>query len=369
MPYIDASYYQHDRDRQALAALKAVPGFTPLLKAIMKVYDERVTFITTKSTHVEITPHQLSEYYDMVPPICEKLGIDVPTLYLSGDGEVNAYTMNENSPIIIMNTGTLQNCSKETIRAIFAHECGHIASHHVLYTTMGQLIMDGVAELLPGVGALASVGLQAAFLSWSRASEYTADRAAAIALGSAEPVEKMCVEIAGGWNDLDIDVDTELFMNQALEYEQAIQGSKLNKAFEVILHLLEGDHPLNAYRALEIRRWCATEEFENMQRYLRGEQAAVPAPVQQPMPQVAQTDPGMSSPMQQVAQPDPGMSAPMQQVAQPDPGMSAPMQQVAPDAGAIPGAGAPMGGGFCENCGTPLKVGQRFCKACGSPCA
>lgn len=56
MPYIDASHYQHDLDRQALNALKSIPGFTPLLKAFMKVYDERIWFIQTKSTHVEITP-------------------------------------------------------------------------------------------------------------------------------------------------------------------------------------------------------------------------------------------------------------------------------------------------------------------------
>lgn len=53
MPYIDASHYQHALDRQALDALKSIPGFTALLKAFMKVYNERIVFITTKSTHVQ----------------------------------------------------------------------------------------------------------------------------------------------------------------------------------------------------------------------------------------------------------------------------------------------------------------------------
>lgn len=322
MPYIDASHYQHDLDRQALNALRSIPGFTPLLKAFMKVYDERIWFIQTKSTHVEITPHQLPEYYEMVPPICEKLGIDVPAIYLANDGTMNAYTTNESSPIIVINTGTLQNCSEDTIRAIFAHECGHIASHHVLYHNMGSLVLSGAAAVLPGVGGLISVGLQAAFLTWSRASEYTADRAAAIALGSADIVENMCLELAGGWESLDLNIDIELFMQQAVEYEQAIQGSTTNKIFEVLFHALEGTHPLNAYRALELRRWCQLEEFENMQRFLRGEEveSSTPSPVSQACGDGLET------------------------------------QKSA-------GADAHR---FCANCGSPLKEGQKFCTSCGS---
>ena len=324
MPYIDASHYQHALDRQALDALKSIPGFTALLKAFMKVYNERIVFITTKSTHVQITPHQLSEYYYMLPPLCERLGIEVPALYLANDVTMNAYTTNESSPIIVINSGTLQNCSNETIRAILAHECGHIASHHVLYHSMGSLIMSGAASVLPGVGGLVGVGLQAAYLAWSRASEFTADRAAAIALGSPDAVETMCVELAGGWSQLGLDIDKELFMNQAAEYEQAIQGDSVSKAFEVVLYALEGTHPLNAYRALELRRWCGSDEFDNMQRFLSGEEIESPA---QPSGLAGQ----------------------------------------APSAGASePSVGAAQS--FCAHCGALLQEGQKFCASCGNKC-
>lgn len=327
MPYIDASHYQHDLDRQTLNALKSIPGFSALLKAFMRVYDERIAFISTKSTHIEITPHQLPEYYEMLPPICEKLGIDIPTFYLSNDGSMNAYTTNESSPIIVINAGTLQNCSEDTIRAIIAHECGHIASHHVLYHTMGNLIMNGVASALPGVGNLVGVGLQAAYLTWNRASEYTADRAAAIAVGSSEIVENMCVELAGGWDSLDLNIDTEQFMRQAAEYEQAIQCNKVNKAFEIILHSLEGTHPLNAYRALEVRRWCSAGEFENMQRFLRGEEIEAPEQIIASSPHLLINEGDALDP---------------------------------------PSMGAQR---FCVNCGLALRDGQKFCTSCGSKCA
>ena len=38
---IDAKFYMHDSDRIALQALRAIPGFTQLFKAFMKVWSEK----------------------------------------------------------------------------------------------------------------------------------------------------------------------------------------------------------------------------------------------------------------------------------------------------------------------------------------
>ena len=42
---IDSNFYIHESDRIALDALKAIPGFTPLLKAFMKVWSEKQFYI------------------------------------------------------------------------------------------------------------------------------------------------------------------------------------------------------------------------------------------------------------------------------------------------------------------------------------
>ena len=81
----------HDSDRIALQALQAIPGFTQLFKAFMKVWSEKQFRIQNMSTNLRISEKQLSRYYDMLPPICEKLGIEVPELYLKLDVVPNAY--------------------------------------------------------------------------------------------------------------------------------------------------------------------------------------------------------------------------------------------------------------------------------------
>ena len=79
---INSNYYLHDSDRKALQALKAIPGFTQLFKAFMKVWSEKQFRIQNLSSNLRINEKQLSRYYDILPPICEKLGIEIPELYL-----------------------------------------------------------------------------------------------------------------------------------------------------------------------------------------------------------------------------------------------------------------------------------------------
>ena len=38
---VDTSIFIHDQDRVTLQALRSIPGFTPLLKAFMKVWNEK----------------------------------------------------------------------------------------------------------------------------------------------------------------------------------------------------------------------------------------------------------------------------------------------------------------------------------------
>ena len=323
MPYIDASHYQHELDRQALNTLKSTPGFMVFLEAFLNAYDERAVSISAKSSYIEITSDQLSEYYEMVPPVCEKLGIEVPALYLADDDSVKAYTMNEEAPIIVVSAGAVQNCSKDTTSVLLARECGHIASHHVLYQTMGSLIVDGAAAVLPGASGFLNVDLQAAFLSWRRAGEYTADRAAAIALGSADVVINALIELSGGWNSLGLNIDRELFIQQVAENEPLIREGAKNKVFEVLFHSLKGERLFYAYRALDLKRWCQLGEFENMQRFLRGEEVVNLAP--------------------------------------------ASAEQANSDEEAHPSA-VKEGHFFCINCGASLKEGQRFCSSCGYKC-
>ena len=99
-PYL----FIHKDDQLALNALKAIPGFTPLVKAFMKFGSEEIFKIENMSSNLKLGPNQLPEYYNMLPPICNKLGIDIPDLYLKLDVNANAYTSGDTNPFIVIKT-------------------------------------------------------------------------------------------------------------------------------------------------------------------------------------------------------------------------------------------------------------------------
>ena len=279
--------FMHESDRAALNALKAIPGFTPLLKAFMKVWNEKQFRIQNMSTNLRISEKQLPKYYNMLLPICEKLGIDVPEMYLQLDVNPNAYTAGDTKPFIVLTSGLLEHMPEELIPTVIAHECGHIACHHNLYSTMGRIILNGAASFL-GLGELAIFPIQVAFSYWMRCSEFSADRAAALCDGRSDNIVEMCMRFSGLDKDIAGEANVEEFLHQAEDYRQMIHDSTWNKTLEFLM-LSSIDHPLNAVRAYECREWCKSGQYAQaayaMQRHLAGADAGASAAPMVTMPQ------------------------------------------------------------------------------------
>lgn len=66
--------YMHDTDRIALQTLKAVPGFTQVLKAFMKVWNENLFKISNMSNNLRINEKQMPQYYNNVTSNLRKAG-------------------------------------------------------------------------------------------------------------------------------------------------------------------------------------------------------------------------------------------------------------------------------------------------------
>lgn len=343
MPSIPSEVYQHPLDKKTLSALQSIPAFPAFMKAVMKAISERITFIEACSSHIQLSERQLPEIYEMLPPICEKLDIPVPYLYLANDIEVNAHTTNESDPLIVLNAGLLERCSKEDLYGIIAHECGHIACHHVLYRQVGNMIFGGTAFLLSGslVGSLLTSGLRYAFYEWMRASELSADRAAALALGGSKPTVHMLTMLAGAYENLNLNIDHEAFLEQAAAYEQAITSSFTSSFVEGFVFGMTS-HPLNAYRALEVTRWCLTPEFEHYQDVLNGRAPAL--------------DPAI------IAQAN-ASNVPSTQFGR----MKAAVSKAVKAPTGNPGVAVAVSESqFCIGCGSPLTPGSAFCPKCGA---
>lgn len=257
----------HPLDASAQSALEAIPGFKTLCKEFMSLISERMFEIENSSSNVKLGKNQLPEIYNLLPPICEKLGIDIPDLYLTYSPYVNACTFGDTCPIIMINSAMIDNCTLDEIQLCLAHECGHILCHHTLYSSMTNVLLNISDRLMKGrlISLLLSAPIQAGLMHWSRCSEFSADRVSAFFDGGSERATDLLMRLAGGIaKNSNIKLNKDEFLKQGAQYKERMQNNIVDKGFELYQFLFTADHPLNAYRSLELVNWCNSEEFANI---------------------------------------------------------------------------------------------------------
>ncbi len=276
---INCEQYIHHADRTALIALKKIPLLDTVCSKLLSIINDAQCNIINMSSKIHITEKQLPKIYIMVQSICNKIGIDMPELYLELNRQPNAYIYGTEKFTLILHSGLLECLEDDEIYAVLAHECGHIACKHGLYHTIGGMVLNGgvlgleeIGGLLNRKGVLGGMAgniitaidssLELAFYHWYRCSELSADRIAIICCGSEKPVIETMMRLAGGTTHIDSEIDRDLFISQAESYQQILSENKVNKALEFLL-TKDNTHPLLATRAFEANEFANSDEFKS----------------------------------------------------------------------------------------------------------
>ena len=261
MPYSTESYI-HEMDRKAFAALNTFPWFVKLVEAYHANFDEKAARIDFLSKAIRLNENQMPEIYNLLPPICEKLGIDVPELYYVRNKEMNAATMGTTNPCVYVTSGLVKYLSLDQIASVLAHECGHIACKHYLYHSIVVNVINKLNDSPLGyVGAVRrfiTPGLISAFLFWDRCSELSADRAAILCDGKPETMVDALIRIHGYDN-----INRDEFIKQAIDLHGFVNDEKDNKAIEQMM-IRNETHPRLATRVYECCEWSRTERFRSI---------------------------------------------------------------------------------------------------------
>lgn len=246
----------HPEDRNAREQLEAIPGFASALRAFMRALPEQLLHGLNMAQKIRLGPRQLPGIYRHLPPLSRRLGIAEPEFYLEMNPLPNAYTYGDTRVFVTVTSGLLECLDEDEVHAVIAHECGHIACRHVLYHTMATLILQHGGNIFGPLAALAAP-LRLALLYWQRRSEFSADRAAAVALGDARPVVETMIRLAGGPRSLTASVDIDEYLDQARAYD-ALQDSSWDKMLQG-LAIMNSSHPFSSVRAREIVFWSRGE--------------------------------------------------------------------------------------------------------------
>lgn len=271
---IKASEFIHPEDAAALRQLESIPGFPAFVKKILSLGLEQMQYGVNMASAIRLSPTQLPEIYNHLPPICKKLGIDEPEFYLEMNPMPNAWTFGDTRIYITLTSGLLEMMDDEELDAIIAHECGHIICRHVLYHSIASYILSG-ADSLGVLGAL-TVPIQYAILYWYRKSELSCDRCSSI-ITSPEVVSRVMARLAGGPKKLTENINMREWAKQADMYDEIRTDGMWNKALQLYV-TMGRDHPFNAVRVREILKWGESSQYLNLRENIKAESSGKKCP-------------------------------------------------------------------------------------------
>ena len=257
---IKPAEFIHPEDAAALRQLESIPGFPTLVRKILSLGLEQLMYGMNMASAIRLSPTQLPNLYNHLPPICEKLGIDEPEFYLEMNPFPNAYTFGDTRIFITMTSGLVEMMNDEELDTVIAHECGHILCRHVLYHTIANYILSGV-DALGVLGAL-TIPVKYAILYWQRKSELSCDRAASI-VTSPDVVASVMARLSGGPKSITSEVNMEEWAKQGDQYDSIRNDGLWNKTLQVYA-IAAQSHPFSAVRVREILHWGKSTQYQDL---------------------------------------------------------------------------------------------------------
>jgi Zn-dependent protease with chaperone function len=258
---ISSQAFAHPADRAAAAALHAVPMLDLAMKKISEFRGEKLLRQMYLGNAVLLGEDQVPSAWALQRQCANTLDVArVPKLYATQSPVGNALTFGTNEPVTVVASGLVASYSEEELRAVLAHEMGHVLADHVGLLTTYQvvsLVMARAFQINPLAG-LPLAALYFALLEWSRCAELTSDRAACLVTGDPLVVCRTLMRIAGGPIE---DMNLDAFIRQATEYEGEEDPFARWSRFFAEIRL---PHPFPVRRVKEIISWVASGEFDRI---------------------------------------------------------------------------------------------------------
>ncbi|HEY2653948.1 MAG TPA: M48 family metallopeptidase [Solirubrobacteraceae bacterium] len=254
---ISSKAYEHPADRAATAALKSIPYLETVLRKLIELGYERALRQAYLGSSVRLGDDQLPEVWGAHARAYATLDLEpVPDLYLTQFPIANALTIGAGRPIVVIQSGLVHLLDVEKLRAVFAHEAGHVLSDHVLYQTALVILLR--VSSIPGI-PVPLFPLRVALMEWFRAAELSCDRASALVTRDPLTVCRTLMVIAAGAQAENLDLD--VFMRQGAEYRE--KGSGLERLSRLFLDL-NITHPMPVRRIHELMEWVKSGDYDRI---------------------------------------------------------------------------------------------------------
>lgn len=263
---ITADAFVSDADRWALDKLKRVPLLPQVIAKFYELGIDRWMYCMNMSMSVRCGPRQYSTLYGILQESCKVMDMPEPELYLASNPFPNALAGGVERPYITLRSGIINNLTDEQLYYLIGHELGHIKCDHVLYFSVGAVLiplLDLLGKRTLGTSDLVTQALVMAYYEWSRQAEFSADRAGLLASQSIDDSLGALLAMTAGPNRYaDTEANTDAFMDQARTYQDAEPLDQLGKALLFMVMGKYYTHPMPVHRAQELERWHLSGAYD-----------------------------------------------------------------------------------------------------------
>ena len=191
--------FMYPPDREGLDSLRRFAVLTPIIKEFVtnKYIRNVVPWLSRRAAKVDFS----SDVGSTIMECGIILGLKaLPRTYIIPDERINAFTFgSDDVQFLVLTSGLLKSLNGEELKAVVAHELGHIRCDHIVYHTLAEMLMRGVevSSSIMGIGLEALSPLfRLILLSWHRESEVSADRASLLAVGDLDVVKSMFAKLS-----------------------------------------------------------------------------------------------------------------------------------------------------------------------------
>jgi hypothetical protein len=258
--------YSHPVDGWIIQSLNALPVKAAMNKAI----DVLVSFQFGHelASSVCIDSFSFPDLFKVLRHCADVLSIPTPHAVTQQMPDLfNAYTAGtDDYAFICISAGLCKFYTLEEATFVIGHECGHIASGHMVYHTLADLLTQTMLGSLGAAGEAVRLVTGVPLSAWSRRSEITADRAGLLCCGDLATAERALLRLVAGLIDVkDINIEDYLHHSHSTHAYHGL--SQFNEWFE--------SHPMIPKRIEALRLFAHSQLYYHL--------SGKPAPADSPL--------------------------------------------------------------------------------------
>lgn len=257
---LDASAVLHPEDKSTLDKLKKIPGFKALVDKTVSSIMEKYAAIEYSAEGINVTEKSMPTIHRYVVEACRVLDMkQIPACSTDWDYDICSFSVGEQKPRIILQSGTVDLLSPEELFFMIGHELGHIKCGHKSYHMFTE------AMYMPLAGSDMKVWMNLVkmpMLNWYRVSDFSADRMGLLCCQDIYAALTTMIKMAGLPKKCYDQIHIQSFIQQAVDFNRNYCGTMDN--IIKYLSINAAAMPWLVVRAGELWNWYSSGEYNRM---------------------------------------------------------------------------------------------------------